>query len=583
MPYQHYWLLLLWITIGTCLRFIHLGTLPPWTDESATLVFSLGNSFYHVPLNQFIGLQTLLEPLQLNAQAGIGDVVHLLQTESTHPPLYFVLTHLWLKLFPSVDGLVSVWAARALSALLGVLGIPAIFYFCRLAFRSLIAAQIAAAVMAISPFGIFLATQARHYTLVILLIIASLACYVCAIRAINQQKVISAQLIGIWIVINCLGIATHYFFVLSLITMAIAFAPLMWQNWRQDKAILTQPHWRQVYFVALGSLAGCLVWLPSLLAVRNSSPTEWIYASNAAEKWLEPIGRFLLWLMSIVILLPSSLYNFSLGLVIVSGLITLVFWWQNLPLLIRGLRLQRLDLQQQDAISALEKYLLAAIALFFGITYLLGMDLTLAGRFQFVYYPVVIALVAVSLSSFWQETTSKKVAAQLKFPEQQQAKFQSNLSKNLQNNSKRIVITFISIGLFSGAIANLNLGYLQNHRPDLMSKKIAEGSTARIAIATSYKHHGQTGRMIGLAWGLKSLPNIASPLFFLAQDEERGSNPQSSAAILLQEIAKIERPFDLWLINFRTEIELETQNCVADSQYDGVLGQHNYELYRCHD
>ena len=573
MPYQHYWLLLLWIILGTCLRLINLGILPPWTDESATLVFSLGNSFYNVPLNQFIGLPTLLEPLQLNSQAGIGDVIHLLQTESTHPPLYFVLTHLWLKLFPPVDGLVSVWAARSLSALLGVLGIPAIFYFCRLAFRSLIVSQLAAAVMAISPFGIFLAAQARHYTLVILIIIASLACYVCAVRAINQQKVISVKLVGIWIVINCLGIATHYFFVLSLMAMAIAFTQLMWQQWRQDRFVLTQPQWRQVYLVALGSLAGCLVWLSPLLAVRNSSPTEWIYASNAAEKWLEPIGRFLLWLMSIVILLPSSLYNFSLAIVIFSGLLTLVFWWRNLAYLIRGLRFQRQNIQQKDAILALEKYLLAAIALFCGFTYILGMDLTLAGRFQFVYFPVVIALVAAGLSPFWSETS-----AELIFP-QKPAKFASNSIKS----SKRIVIIFIAIGLFSGAIANLNLGYLQNHRPDLMSNKIIAGSTGRIAIATTYKHHGQTGRMIGLAWGLRSLPNIASPLFLLAEDETEYPNAQSSAVILTQELSKIERPFDLWLINFRAEVELETHNCSADSEYQGVLGQHNYELYRCHN
>jgi uncharacterized membrane protein len=577
MPYQHYWLLLLWIIIGTCLRFIHLGILPPWTDESATLVFSLGNSFYNVPLNQFIGLPTLLEPLQLNAQAGIGDVIHLLQTESTHPPLYFVLTHLWLKLFPSVDGLVSLWAARSLSALLGVLGIPAIFYFCRLAFRSLNVAQLAAALMAISPFGIFLATQARHYTLVILIIIASLACYVCAVRAIERQKFISAKLVVIWIVVNALGIATHYFFVLSLMAMAIAFMQLMWQQWRQDRSILTQPQWRQVYLVAFGSLAGCLVWLPSLLAVRNSSPTEWIYASNAAEKWLEPIGRFLLWLMSIVILLPSSLYNFSLAIVIFSGLITLVFWWRNLPLLLRGLKSQRQDLQQKDAISALETYFLAAIALFCGFTYILGMDLTLAGRFQFVYFPAVIALIAAGLSPYWSDS------AELILTEQKPAKFPSKSIKNIQSSSKRIVVLFISIALFSGAIANLNLGYLQNHRPDIMSNKIATSSTGRIAIATTYKHHGQTGRMIGLAWGLRNLPNIAAPLFLLAEDETESPNAQSSATVLTQELSKIKRPFDLWPINFKTEIELETQNCVADSQNDGVLGQHDYELYRCHD
>ena len=187
---QHFWLLILWIVIGAGFRFVHLGTLPPWTDESATLVFSLGNSFYNVPLNQFIDLATLVAPLQVNESAGIKDVINLVLTQSTHPPLYFVLTHLWLKLFPSVDGLVSIWAARSLSALLGVVAIPAIFFFAKLAFNSLIVAQIAAAMMAISPFGIFLALQARHYTFIILLIIASLSCFICALRSVNRGAII---------------------------------------------------------------------------------------------------------------------------------------------------------------------------------------------------------------------------------------------------------------------------------------------------------------------------------------------------------------------------------------------------------
>jgi uncharacterized membrane protein len=87
--------------------------------------------------------------------------------------------------------------------------------------------------------------------------------------------------------------------------------------------------------------------------------------------------------------------------------------------------------------------------------------------------------------------------------------------------------------------------------------------------------------MIGLAWGLRSLPDINSPLFLLAKDETEYPNAQSSTTTLTQELSKIDRPFDLWLINFRAEVELATQNCAADSEYQGVLGQHNYELYRC--
>lgn len=573
MRFFDYWLLLLSIVVGAGLRMINLGEFPPWTDESATVVFSLGNSFYNVTLNQFISLQDLLEPLQLNSDAGIKDVIDLLRTESTHPPLYFVLTHLWLKLFPEIDGLVSIWAARSLSALWGVLAIPAIFLLSKFAFTSSTVANMAAALMAISPFGIFLALQARHYTLVILFIIASLACFVSAWRKIYHQGKIPLWLVFVWVTINCLGVATHYFFVLTLASMAIAFTPLIWQHWRQDQTILFKPTWRRIYLAAFGSLIGCLVWLPSLIADRHSSPTDWIYASNAAQRWLEPLGRFLLWLMSSVMLLPSSLYDFSLSIIIISGIITLIFWLWHLPPLIHGLKLQY-QTDEGEVIRALLSYLIAAIALFALSTYILGMDLTLAGRFQFVYFPVVIILIAAALASFWDQSDN---------PTSTKPKLKPYSWLNLKNYyGNRIVIVFLLIGFFGGVVANLNRGYLQNHRPDLAIAKIVEGTQAPLAIATTYKHHGQTGRMIGLAWGLKNFPNTKSPQFFLAnQDFE--SDSQNSAAILAQQLTTVERPLDLWLVNFRGEVALETQNCFPDAKYQDMVGQYKYKLYRCQD
>lgn len=574
MPYQHFLLLFFWIVIATLLRFTNLGALPPWTDESATVVFSLGNSFYNVGLDQFIGLETLLEPLQVSSATGISDVIDRLLSESTHPPVYFVLTHLWLKLFFPEAGLASIWGARSLSALLGIISILAIFGFTRFAFRSLIVAQIAAAMMAISPFGIFLALQARHYTLTILLIIASLYCFIYAFRSIYRGKIIPLWLVWLWIGINCLGIATHYFFVLTLAAIAISFIPLMWRQFRQDKTVLLSPQWRRIYLVALGSLVGCLVWLPILPTIQDSPPTDWVYESNPTKKWLDPIGRFLLWIMSMAILLPSSLYDLSSAIVIVSGILTLIFWIWSLPHLARGLKLQQQNQDGKEAIAALRTYLLSMIAIFFGFTYILGMDLTLAGRFNFVYFPVVISLIAAGLSPFWHQKNSTIS--------------QPNSSKyswlnSIKNPGRKTVIIFISVSLLGGIISNMNLGYLQNHRPDLMVNAIAEGSQAPIAIATTYRHHGQTGRMIGLAWKLKDLPNISNPIFFLATPDPEDNSYNHSVQKLNQELAKIERPLDLWLVNFRAEIDLETQNCFLDPEYRGSLGQHNYKLYRCRD
>ena len=173
------WVLLgLWMIVGGFLRFTNLSAKPPWTDEFATMVFSLGNDFRSVPLNQVISLDTLLQPLRVNGDAGISNVVSLLLQEDNHPPLYFVLVHLWVKLFQNVGEYVDVGVMRSLPAFLGILSIPGVYFLGKIAFRSRLVGQISASLMAVSPFGIFLAQEARHYTLSILFVIASLLCLI---------------------------------------------------------------------------------------------------------------------------------------------------------------------------------------------------------------------------------------------------------------------------------------------------------------------------------------------------------------------------------------------------------------------
>ena len=167
-------LLLLWIVIGFILRISNLDLKPPWSDEWATLVFSLGNSFRTIPLDTVISLDTLLAPLELNNNTNTHDVVNNLLTESTHPPLYFILNYWWLKIFSNDGYLVSIWLARLLSTLLGVLTIPAIFSLSYFLFRSTITAHLSAIFIAISPWHVYLSQEARHYTLSILWIMASL-------------------------------------------------------------------------------------------------------------------------------------------------------------------------------------------------------------------------------------------------------------------------------------------------------------------------------------------------------------------------------------------------------------------------
>ncbi|MBH8577878.1 glycosyltransferase family 39 protein [Nostocaceae cyanobacterium CENA369] len=561
----HLLLILLWLAIGTGLRFVRLESLPPWTDECATIVFSLGNSFRSVPLNQLISSDVLLQPLQAISTVGINAVIEHLLDESTHPPVYFVLSHFWMKLFSPPGEVTSIWVARSLSAFFGVVSIPAMFGFGYLTFRSKLVGQMAAAMMAVSPFAVFLAREARHYTLVILLIIASLCCFVKAIQTIHRQQSLPIWVVLAWVTINSLGIATHYFFALTLCAQGFV---LLWQIWvqaNQTTFVYVRNNWWRIWIVVVGTLIGCLVWIPVLKSIPGNELTTWVASSNPHIRWLEPIGRLLLWTMSMLLLLPSAITNLPLAIVIVSGVVTLLFLLWSLPHLLFGLKIQQQHPDTNLAIQIFSGYLVGAIALCLGFTYGLKMDLTLAARFQFVCVPPIILLLGAALAGRWN---------QVKNFNQHKQKF------SLFVNGKVAVSIILLMAVLGGVTVVWNLGYLQNQRPDLLASLIQRVSPHKVLIATTHLHHGQTGRMMGLAWELQNRP--AQDLqFFLARQDSKTKDYTQAIQVFSQQLTQIPRPLDLWLVEFRTQIDLQSQQCFPDTQYGKSAGEYSYKLYHC--
>ncbi len=554
----HLLLMLLWLAIGTYLRFWRLTSLPPWTDECATIVFSLGNSFRTVPLNQVISSDVLLQPLQPIPTVGINAVIQHLLNESTHPPVYFVLSHFWMKWLSPTGELASIWAARSLSALFGVASIPAMFSFGYLAFRSKLIGQMTAAMMAVSPYTIFLARDARHYTLVILLVIASLCCLVKAIGSIYRQQSLPLWVVFAWVIINTLGVATHYFFTLTLCAEGFVLLRQIWHNRKQKESM--QPNLWRIGIVAVGTLMGCLVWIPTIQSIPGNELTTWVASSNPHVRWLEPIGRLLLWMLSMLLLLPSALTNLPVMIVIVSGVVTLLFLLWSLPHLVNGLKIQQHNPDTHLAIQILIGYVIGAIALCLCFTYGLGMDLTLAARFQFIYAPAIILLLGAALAGCWQRV--------------------QNFNQHQLVNGKVAVSIIWLMAMLGGVTATWNLGYLQNQRPDLLASVIQKASQSNVLIATTHLHHGQTGRMMGLAWEFPHLP-AQNVQFFLAHRNSDTQDYTQALQAFSEQLTKIPRPLDLWLVEFRTQVDLESQQCFADDQYGKSAGEYSYKLYHC--
>lgn len=580
----HLWLLLLWTVIGVGLRFVNLTAKPLWTDEFSTIVFSLGHSFLEVPLNQAITTDTLLQPLKPSADTPITAVVQSLFRESNHPPLYFMLSHLWLKLFPATaSGLVSTWSIRALPAICGAFSIPLTFLLGWTAFRSQLVAQTAAAFMAVSPFGIYLAQEARHYTLPILWIILSLCCLVVAARRLRDRIILPIWLCLSWILVNAIGIATHYFFVFTLGAEAIVLLSLgLVQSWREGGIWHSSAHWWRAWLVAAGTLASALVWWPVLQNIQESELTRWIYqGERSGWAWLDPIGQAVAGWVTMLYLFPVQ--SSSQAVVIASGiaLVLLTFW--TLPKLYRGLKVQQLEREPRLGVLVFSTFVISAILIFFSVTYLFDANLTGAFRYNFVYFPGVVVLIGAGLASSWD------VAVRIA---------QAPLNKlhpaflNLLRVSNRKTVVLIWLLSLVGAVTVLtNLGYQKTHRPDLVAASIQQDSQNPVLVAIPHRSHGQTGRLMGVALVLQQNQDAATntalsaaePQFLLAHQTQ---DPRSVTLALRQAMNSLPRPLDLWLINFHEVPEqsleplLEQQNCEAETRTQSIDG-YRYRLYRC--
>ena len=591
-------LLLLWTAIACILRFANLDSKPLWTDEFSTLVFSLGNSFRGVPIDRPIDLPTLLQPLQWSPDAGIADVLNHLLLESNHPPVYFMLAHWWMRLFgPSEDSLV--WIGRSLPALLGVISVPAIYFLGKFAFNSRLVGQCAAAMMAVSPYGIYLAQEARHYTLGIILVIASLFCLTLAVKKLQQRAPIPIWAVLLWVIVNCLGIAVHYFFALTLCAEAIALIGVLWQQFNGKLPIpksqqlnigRSQILWR-LLVVAIGTLAGGLVWLPVFLSNKYGSElTNWIVSGDRTfVDLISPIFQALAGWITVISLLPVESSN--LVIVAASAIAMTIFLILVLPILFSALKTSLNAPDSRLGTVIFGGFVLGAILLFFSFAYGLGIDLTRGARYNFVYFPGVILLLGATLAVVFNTSTVKSQWFNL---------------RAIELTGKKVVVLILVMGFFSGVTVNSNLGYRKYYKPDLFVPIIREFSKVPVLISTTQKTHVEIGELMGIGWewqrrkfgngfcngfngcngwteevrGKKEkFKSLNSPLFLLANHQRDA--PEIAAKTLYTTLGQLQRPLDLWLVNFRAPVNLAAQKCQIESRELPAVHGYEYQVYHC--
>lgn len=198
------------------------------------------------------------EALSVNiASLPLGDIAEALRHDG-HPPVYYVLLHGWIEVVGDGDT-----AVRALSGLLAVLTLPVAWCAGRRAGGPRLA-WLTLLVLAALPFASRYGSEARMYSLVILLVFLG---WLALQRALEAPRV--GRLVVVALVAGAL-LLTHYwsFYLLAAVGLVLVGA------WWRAEGETRSSRGRVVLAVAAGGIL-FLPWLPSFLEQARSTGTPW--------------------------------------------------------------------------------------------------------------------------------------------------------------------------------------------------------------------------------------------------------------------------------------------------------------------
>ncbi|NEQ49083.1 MAG: hypothetical protein F6K11_02975 [Leptolyngbya sp. SIO3F4] len=256
------------LVLGIFFRFANLDQKLYWRDEAFTSLRIFGYTKQEVTNEvtdgKIVGKVFLQSYQKFNPQKGLFDVVKSLAVEDPkHPPLYFVMTRLWTQVFGD-----SVAVIRSFSAFISLLILPSIYWLCLELFGASSLAWMAVALIAVSPFHIIYAQEARMYALHMLNILLSSAALLRAIRLNTKRSW------GLYAGTISLGLYTHTIF--SLVAVIHGVYVILNKGFRASRIFISY---------LKSSLLGLLFFAPWLFLILSQldkvqSTTDWVYKIN---------------------------------------------------------------------------------------------------------------------------------------------------------------------------------------------------------------------------------------------------------------------------------------------------------------
>lgn len=252
------------IATGIFIRFYDLDGKFFWGDEVNTLLYTAG--FTKAELiadisDKEIEVGYLNKYIFSNPEKSFTDTVKAISVDETqHPPLYYALSGIWLKIFGN-----SIWVIRSFSVLMGLLAFPCIYWLSRELFESKKVAWLAVAVLAVSPFHLIYAQEARLYSMWSLITLLSSAVL---LRALSRRSNLWWMLYGASILVGL------YTFTLFTLVVPAHGAYVLLINLRQIKiSPLRIPY--DLLSYAISTAVAIILFLPwAYLLIKNLSRAQ---------------------------------------------------------------------------------------------------------------------------------------------------------------------------------------------------------------------------------------------------------------------------------------------------------------------
>lgn len=285
LPTRLRFLIIILLVLGIFFRFVNLGRKVYWCDETISSLRVSGYTESELVKQVFNGDEIRVEELQkyqsFNPKKGLIDTINSLAIEDAqHSPLYYVILRLWMKWFGN-----SVAVTRSLSAFISLLVFPCIYWLCLELFESPLTAWVAIALIAVSPFHVLFAQEAREYSLWTVTILLSSASL---LRAMRLQTKLS------WSVYAATVALALYSFLFSMfVTIGHGIYVVASERFRLTKIV-------NAYLLA--SLLGLLTFAPWLVIVINNLTLVQERMNWAANAKVTPLSLIKRWTENITII-----------------------------------------------------------------------------------------------------------------------------------------------------------------------------------------------------------------------------------------------------------------------------------------